>query len=276
MPAPAPPEIGAAAAAVRVEPLGPHFGARVRGPGLADALLRPASQPAGLWSALASLLTEHSLLLLRPAAGFGPAAEVEIKDRILEAMGVHPAPDSDEDDDEEQLAAARAAAALVVEELDGQSPAELERKRAGEGGGLFKKYSRPGVQNLRGAKVPGHPSLSLLGHGPVDDHYGLSGEMQQAPLGTGCHVNWHSDGAFHRRDQLPSRLLQFYCVRAPLLPDGAEALNWARGDGDRVPHQPGATSRRRDCHFTDIPSPSILKHLLKERGVHQNDSLADG
>ena len=29
-----------------------------------------------------------------------------------------------------------------------------------------------------------------------------------------------------------------------------------------VPH-----SRRRDCHFTDIPSPSILKHPLKGEGV---------
>ena len=36
-------------------------------------------------------------------------------------------------------------------------------------------------------------------------------------------------------------------------------------------------SRRRDCHLTDVTSPSILKHLLKgERGVQQNDSLADG
>ena len=29
---------------------------------------------------------------------------------------------------------------------------------------------------------------------------------------------------------------------------------------------PGAASRRRDCHFTDIPSASILKHLLKGEG----------
>ena len=28
----------------------------------------------------------------------------------------------------------------------------------------------------------------------------------------------------------------------------------------------GAYSRRRDCHFTGIPSPSILKHLLKVEG----------
>ena len=25
-------------------------------------------------------------------------------------------------------------------------------------------------------------------------------------------------------------------------------------------------SRRRDCHFTDIPSPVLLKHLLKGEG----------
>ena len=33
--------------------------------------------------------------------------------------------------------------------------------------------------------------------------------------------------------------------------------------------------RRRDCHFTGIPSPFLLKHPLKREG-HQNDSLADG
>ena len=35
-------------------------------------------------------------------------------------------------------------------------------------------------------------------------------------------------------------------------------------------------SRRRDCHFADTPSPSLLKRLLKAEGVQQNDSLADG
>ena len=30
--------------------------------------------------------------------------------------------------------------------------------------------------------------------------------------------------------------------------------------------RPGDASRRRDCHFTDIPSPSLLKHLLKIEG----------
>ena len=28
----------------------------------------------------------------------------------------------------------------------------------------------------------------------------------------------------------------------------------------------GSSSRRRDCHFTDTPSPSILKRLLKGQG----------
>ena len=28
----------------------------------------------------------------------------------------------------------------------------------------------------------------------------------------------------------------------------------------------GMPSRRRDCHFTDTPSPSALKHLLKRGG----------
>ena len=28
----------------------------------------------------------------------------------------------------------------------------------------------------------------------------------------------------------------------------------------------GILSRRRDCHFVDIPYPSLLKRLLKEEG----------
>ena len=38
----------------------------------------------------------------------------------------------------------------------------------------------------------------------------------------------------------------------------------------------GWDSHWRDCHFADAPSPSLLKHLLKVKGVQQNDSLADG
>ena len=203
-------------------------GAGILGDGLAEALVNPDAAPAELWDALAVLLTQHSLLLLRPNEGFGPAAEVAIKDCMLAAMGVTGEPENDEGDTDEKEPA--------VEKTAEKST----REKHGKGGGLFAKYSKPGVPNLRGARVPGFPALSLLGHGPVEDHHGLSGEMQQAPLGTGCHVNWHSDGAFHRRDQLPSRMLQFYCVRAPLLPAG-EALVWRRGDGDEVHYQPGAT-----------------------------------
>ena len=29
---------------------------------------------------------------------------------------------------------------------------------------------------------------------------------------------------------------------------------------------PGPSSRRRDCHFADIPSPHLSKHLLKVEG----------
>ena len=36
--------------------------------------------------------------------------------------------------------------------------------------------------------------------------------------------------------------------------------------GLRPQNGSGAPSRRRDCHFADIPSPSILKHLLKVEG----------
>ena len=35
-------------------------------------------------------------------------------------------------------------------------------------------------------------------------------------------------------------------------------------------------SRRRDCHFTDTPCLSLLKHILQVQGVPSNDSLADG
>ena len=38
----------------------------------------------------------------------------------------------------------------------------------------------------------------------------------------------------------------------------------------------GGHSRRRDCHFSDTPSPSLLNCLLKGEGVQQNDRLADG
>ena len=38
----------------------------------------------------------------------------------------------------------------------------------------------------------------------------------------------------------------------------------------------GAASRRRDSHFADALSPSLLKNLLKVEGLQQNDSLADG
>ena len=35
-------------------------------------------------------------------------------------------------------------------------------------------------------------------------------------------------------------------------------------------------SRRRDCHFADAPSPSLLKSLLKVERAQQNDSLVNG
>ena len=36
----------------------------------------------------------------------------------------------------------------------------------------------------------------------------------------------------------------------------------------------GNHSRRRDCHFADVLSPSMLNHLLKGEGERQqNDSL---
>ena len=220
---------------IHTEPLGRTFGARLFGLGLAEALVRPESQPPELWRVLAAALTEHKLLLLRPGAGFGPAAEVQLNDRVLAALGVPRGLEPEPEPETETRA--------------------RDREKHGKGGGLFAKYSKSGVQNLRGARVPGHPSLSLLGHGPVEDHFGLSGEMQQAPLGTGCHVNWHSDGAFHRRDQLPSRMLQFYCVRTPILHE-AQSLIWARGDGDQVEYQPGATmfgSWSRALELAPIP-----------------------
>ena len=37
-----------------------------------------------------------------------------------------------------------------------------------------------------------------------------------------------------------------------------------------------SSSRQRDCHFAGTPSSSLLKGLINESGVQQNDSLADG
>ena len=47
----------------------------------------------------------------------------------------------------------------------------------------------------------------------------------------------------------------------PLAAPGGEA-----GDGRVAGEPPGGDSCRRDCHFTDIPSPSVLKHPLKREG----------
>ena len=44
---------------------------------------------------------------------------------------------------------------------------------------------------------------------------------------------------------------------------------------DEERHRPVAPSRRRDCHFADALSPSILKLLIQVQGVQQNDRLAD-
>ena len=41
-------------------------------------------------------------------------------------------------------------------------------------------------------------------------------------------------------------------------------------------YPPSQGSRRRDCHFTDTPCLSLLKHLIQVQGVPSNDSLADG
>ena len=41
------------------------------------------------------------------------------------------------------------------------------------------------------------------------------------------------------------------------------------------PQRTGSASHWKDCHFADALSPSLLKHLLKLEGGH-NDSHADG
>ena len=38
------------------------------------------------------------------------------------------------------------------------------------------------------------------------------------------------------------------------------------GATNSAPFVIGGGSRRRDCHFADNPTPSILKHLLKTEG----------
>ena len=48
------------------------------------------------------------------------------------------------------------------------------------------------------------------------------------------------------------------------LPDGANGTQRAAFNTSIVTD--GGGSRWRDCHFTDTPSPSLLKHLLKVEG----------
>ena len=60
----------------------------------------------------------------------------------------------------------------------------------------------------------------------------------------------------------------------------AASTGWPMDDVSNVPAKLAAAadgSRRRDCHFADAPSPSLLERLLNGEGrVQQNDSLADG
>ena len=56
---------------------------------------------------------------------------------------------------------------------------------------------------------------------------------------------------------------------------GVFAIHNAGGATDEEMIENGRASCRRDCHFADSPSPSLLKRLLKGEGVQQNDSLAD-
>ena len=62
-----------------------------------------------------------------------------------------------------------------------------------------------------------------------------------------------SSTAFHRGTAVPQT-------------NGTHAV-WTLVNTDNATDQThGPTSRRRDYHFADIPSPSILKHLLKGEG----------
>ena len=60
----------------------------------------------------------------------------------------------------------------------------------------------------------------------------------------------------------------------PLMPGGGRPTAKGRGAAAGSPRTSPWPSRRRDCHFADALSPSLLMHLLK--GVHQNDSLVNG
>ena len=48
--------------------------------------------------------------------------------------------------------------------------------------------------------------------------------------------------------------------------NGPGFLTWSRGQNSHGNGIAGPTSRRRDCHFADVPSISLLKQLLKEEG----------
>ena len=170
------------------------------------------------WAALGQALLEHSLLIVRDQHGLSPADEMGVYERLHEACGVTYSPPPPDDPDE---------AAGGEEE---------------EGGSLFELYTEreEGDQelNLRGRSLPGFPAVTLLGHGPVRDHWGLpDGALIAAPLGHGCPVNWHADGEFFSRDAPPSRLLQLYCIATPAQGGGL----WQRTEDDAIRYAPGGT-----------------------------------
>ena len=183
------------------------FGATVSGADLRH------TDPAG-WAALGQALLEHSLLIVRDQHGLSPADEMGVYERLHAACGVAYSPPPPPDD-----------------------PHEEE-----EAGSLFELYTEreEGDQelNLRGRSLPGFPAVTLLGHGPVRDHWGLpDGALIAAPLGHGCPVNWHADGEFFSRDAPPARLLQLYCIATPAQGGGL----WQRTDDDAIRYAPGGT-----------------------------------
>lgn len=206
------------------------FGASVTGLQLAEAS-GAAPLPDHVWSELGQALLQHSLLVIRGQHGLQPADEMRIYDRLHRACRWECAPPAGAREGQE----------------DGKSLFELYTTDDGsEGGGVAgttppepdtEAEAEAELPLLRGQALPGFPAVTLLGHGTLEDHHSLRGRLVAAPLGRGCHVNWHADGAFHLRSQPPARLLQLHCLETPSAAGGI----WRRGDGDALHYTSGAT-----------------------------------
>ena len=97
------------------------------------------------------------------------------------------------------------------------------------------------------------PHAFVIAPPPLDASTGDQVQRGSATAGAGAATRlWVSVGF---APTAPYGIMRF-------LPAAAGGGDRSAGGGDAV----GSDSRRRDCHFADSPSPSILKHLPKGEG----------